>query len=88
MNGYIFEIKSRVAGIPCTIGVTAWEPYRPGRLYGPPEDCYPDEGGYGEWDVLIRGRRAHWLERKLTADDVQRIDDELFSAHRNPESSL
>lgn len=79
---YITTIASRVSGIPCQIGVTAWEPYRPGKFSGAPEYCYPDEGGYGEWVVLDRqGRPARWLERKLTPEDIDRIEDELFRAH-------
>lgn len=26
-------------------------PYDPGRTYGPPENCYPPEGGELEWHV-------------------------------------
>ena len=26
-------------------------PFNPGRSYGPPEDCYPPEGGEVEWHV-------------------------------------
>jgi hypothetical protein len=75
----IVEIKDRVAGIPCLIGVTYWEPFRPGRVSGPPELCYPDEGGESEWDVLDRrGRPAAWLERKLTDAERERIDQAVF----------
>ena len=27
--------------------VVDWEPFSPGRTWGPPELCYPDEGGNG-----------------------------------------
>lgn len=73
------EFESRVCGIPCLIRVTSYEAYVPARTYGPPENCYPAEGGCGDWEVLDRrGRPAPWLERKLTKDDISRIDSEVF----------
>lgn len=78
-SDYYAEVESNVAGIPCRIGVLDWEPFVPGRLQGLPENCYPDEGGCGEWVVLDRrGRPAEWLERKLTSADSARIDAELL----------
>ena len=52
MPTYIFNIEHKV-------GEDDWqeweyevgydfEPYDPGRCSGPPEDCYPPEGGYAE----------------------------------------
>jgi hypothetical protein len=32
--------------------VIHYVPARPGRLYGPPEDCYPDEPSEIDWDWL------------------------------------
>lgn len=81
---YIAEIESRVAGIPCLIGVTDWEAYVPAQVSGPPERCYPAEGGCGSWVVLDRrGRKAPWLERKMTSEDERRIDEEIFEAMEN-----
>lgn len=75
----MITLRSHVAGIPCLIEVTEWEPFVRGRYYGPPEDCYPDEGGFGCWEVLDqRGRPAPWLSRKLTNEDTLRIDKEVF----------
>lgn len=70
---YIAEIEGRVAGIPCIIAVTDYEKYIPAYTSGRPEDCYPSEGGCGEWELLDRrGRRAQWLERKVNDDrDIQ-----------------
>ena len=31
------EFEDRVAGIPCLIVVTYWEPYVPAKVSGPPE---------------------------------------------------
>jgi hypothetical protein len=74
------EFESRVCGIPCIIRVTDWEAYVPAQTSGPPERCYPPEGGEGNWEILDRrGRPAAWLERKLTGDDRERIDTEVFN---------
>jgi len=73
------EFEDRVAGIPCLIVVTYWEPYVPAQISGPPEYCYPAEGGCGEWEVRDRrGRPAPWLERKLTEAERERIDQAVF----------
>ena len=75
----VLEFEDRVAGIPCIIAVTDWEPYVPAQISGPPEHCYPAEGGCGEWIVLDRrGRLAPWLERKLTDRERDRIDALVF----------
>jgi hypothetical protein len=78
------EFESRVCGIPCIIRVTDWEAYVPAQTSGPPERCYPSEGGEGNWEILDRkGRPAAWLERKLTGDDRERIDTEVFNHMEN-----
>lgn len=75
----MLEFETRVAGIPCMIRVTDYEPYRPAYTSGLPENCYPAEGGVAEWQVCDRrGRPAGWLETKLTDADISRIDDEIF----------
>ena len=46
-------------GIPCIVHVTAWEPYVEAKISGPPDHCYTEEGGFGEWELLDRrGRPA------------------------------
>jgi hypothetical protein len=78
---YIAEIESRVAGIPCLIGVTHFDCVRGSYSYNAASDM--DYYGYSEseWDVLDRrGRPAAWLERKLTDDDRQRIEQEIAEA--------
>lgn len=78
---YIAEIESRVAGIPCMIGVVSFDSVRGSYSYNAPSDM--DYYGYteSEWDVLDqRGRKADWLERKLTDDDRQRIEQEIAEA--------
>jgi len=78
------EFEDRVMGIPAIIRVTYWERYVPARTSGPPELCYPAEGGCGEWRVLDRrGRPAPWLERKLTEAERARIDEVVFDVMEN-----
>jgi len=79
MKTYIAEIEARVAGIPCLIGVVDYERYQPAYISGPPEDCYPAEGGTGDFEILdSRGRRAPWLEKKITAQDEENIQEAIF----------
>lgn len=74
------EFETQVQGIPCRVRVTAWEKYRAGQLYGRPEHCYPDEGGFGTWELVDRkGYRATWLDKKITPQDEDRINREVFN---------
>lgn len=78
------EFDSTVCGIPCIVRVTHWDAYDPGRYNGPPESCYPPEGGEGEWEILDRkGQPAPWLERKMTDDDHEKIEAEVFNHMEN-----
>jgi len=75
---YIAEIESRVAGIPCIIGVSHYESVKGSYSYHAASDM--DYYGYNEceFDVLDRrGRKAPWLERKLTDKDTSRIEQEV-----------
>jgi hypothetical protein len=81
---YIAEIEHRIAGIPCLIGVTDYEGYTPAYVSGPPENCYPSEGGTGDFEILDRrGYRAKWLERKLTAKEEDLIQEAIFRYMEN-----
>jgi hypothetical protein len=78
---YHGEFEDRCCGIPCIIRVTSWDRYIPAFTSGPPEDCYPAEGGCGDWEVLdMRGRPAPWLERKLRENEweCERLEREVF----------
>ena len=78
------DIETRVCGIPCIVRVTHWEPYDPGRTSGPPESCYPPEGGEGEWEILDRnGKPAPWLERKMTDRDQNLVSETVFNHMEN-----
>ena len=73
---YIEEIEARVAGIPCLIGVTHYHSVRGSYSRNAASDL--DYHGYTEveWEVLDRrGRRALWLERKMSDFERDEIDD-------------
>ena len=75
---YIAEIETRVAGIPCIIGVTHFESQKGSYSYHAASDW--DYYGYTEadWEVLDRrGRKAAWLAKKLTSSDESRIESEI-----------
>jgi hypothetical protein len=77
-------IETQVRGIPCRAKLTYYAARVPGRTYGPPEHCYPEEPEEIEFEILDRrGRPAPWLERKLTRDDQDRIESELSLARRD-----
>jgi hypothetical protein len=74
-------IQTTVSGIPCLARMTYYVPADPGRTHGPPEDCWPPEPAVVDFDVLdLRGRAAPWLERKMSIDDIVRIEVELIEA--------
>ncbi len=48
-----------------------YEPVIPGRYSGPPEDCYPDEGGTVEFESLTcDGHDATFLLDSSVAEDI------------------
>jgi hypothetical protein len=78
MTHYIAEIETRVAGIPCIIGVIEFESVRGSYSYHAASDW--DYHGYteSEWEVLDRrGRPAPWLAKKLSDKDESRIEKEI-----------
>ena len=75
---YIAEIETRVAGIPCIIGVTEYECVKGSYSYHAASDW--DYYGYTECDFEVldrRGRKAAWLERKLTDKITREIEQEI-----------
>lgn len=77
MTAYIAEIPSRVAGIPCLIGVIDFNRVPGTYSYNAASDM--DYNGWTEFtfDVLDRrGRVAGWLEKKLTFADTERFEEE------------
>jgi hypothetical protein len=75
---YITEIETRIAGIPCIVGVTHFESVRGSFSYHAASDM--DYYGYVDCEFEVcdrRGRPAPWLERKLTDKDSSRIESEI-----------
>ena len=79
---YITEIETRVAGIPCIIGVTHFESVKGnGNCWTAASDL--DYYGYTECEFEVldsRGRKAAWLERKITAAIQSDIEAEIAEA--------
>ena len=74
-------IETRIAGIPAKIGVT--HVYRQSGSFLPDEVSDLDYYGYMEFDYEIldmRGKRAVWLERKLTDKIRSEIDQQIAEA--------
>ena len=74
------KINSTIKGIPCIINVTYYHHCKGSQSYNAPSDL--DYYGFTEieFDVLDRkGYKAPWLERKLTEDEIERIEREIVS---------
>ena len=80
---YIAEIETRVAGIPCLIGVVDYISVTGSYSQNAASDW--DYHGYSESDWVVcdrRGRPAPWLEKKMTSKDERRIVQEI-AQHMN-----
>ena len=81
---YQAEFESRVAGIPCIIGVTHYVRVKGSHSYNAASDM--DYYGYTECDFVVldrRGRPAPWLERKLTDSIQSDIEQEIADYFAN-----
>ena len=78
---YIAEIETRIAGIPCIIGVIDFTSVKGNSRADSDWDFY----GYTEsdWEVCDRrGRPAPWLAKKLTStieSDIENESAEYFN---------
>ena len=72
------DLSTTAAGIPCRIRILSYTPADPGRLFGPPEHCWPPAPEEMEWELRDRrGYPAPWLERKLTQSERAAIEQEI-----------
>lgn len=77
--GHLAEIETHVAGVPCRVRLLGWEKYQPARISGPPEDCYPAEGGCGDWELLdMNGQPLPELEERMSEAEREKIDEQFF----------
>jgi hypothetical protein len=75
-------MKTRIAGIPCTVNYSIQGKYVPAKVNADPNSCYEAEYPEVEFTVCDRqDRPAPWLERKMTEEDRQRIESEIL--HEN-----
>jgi len=73
-------LKSHIQSIPCQIEVTLFR-HHPGSGNRYTATCPSDYYGDTEIEFEVydrKGYRAKWLERKLTAEDVARIEREII----------
>lgn len=79
-------IKTRICGIPCQVEKISGYYLKPWR--GSAHTAPSDIDYYGGWIDLEfevydrRGRKAPWLEKKMTEKDKQRIIDEIIEYER------
>lgn len=59
------------------------EPYVPARTYGPPEDCYPAEGGCVTDLVALKAGTSEIID--LTADEREEVADWIERNHDHDE---
>lgn len=76
---YLPEFDSRVCGIPCIVKVVYYHPGSEAVHSGPL--CGPEEPPEIDYVILDRnGRRAQWLERKMTKSDHDDVYEEALEA--------
>lgn len=66
-------IDTEISGIPCQVKITLFSYSKE------PHGIYVDF----DFDVLDRnGKRAKWLDKKLTEADFERINQDIMNAYR------
>lgn len=79
LEHYDADFFTTVAGIPCGVVVDDFRPGCAARLFGPPENCSPEEPAEADFILVDRkGYRALWLERRLKSADRSRIEQECI----------
>jgi hypothetical protein len=79
MGVIITTIKN---GLPCQARITHISgEFVPARVDADPDDCHEAEWPEIEWELLTaRGRRGKWLANVASAEDLQRIENELWES--------
>lgn len=71
------HFETTVAGIPCGVHITSYQPFVPPTWDDPGE---PEDVEYIVTDR--KGYEAEWLERKMTKDDWRELDAEVLDEVR------
>lgn len=70
---------THVNNIPCKCSVVEYSPAIEARYGGSFGESYAPEGSHFDFDILDqRGKRALWLEKKLTPTDPERLFQEFL----------
>jgi len=78
-------IETTISGIPCQVeadSILIVPPWK-GSAHNCPSDL--DYYGYSEIEFTVydrKGYKAAWLEKKLTSDDIERIELEILEEAR------
>lgn len=70
-------LQTRISGIPCQIEVTSYYPARSGKWFRDGSCAAPE---YEELEFVVLDRKGYpapWLEKKMDAQDRNRIIEEL-----------
>ena len=73
------QFRSTAAGIPCIVDVVYFEPGLSAKFSGHPDSWEPPESGDIDIEILDRrGRRAEWLEAKLSAKEREALEEKAY----------
>lgn len=76
----VLEEQAREEGelIYVDVECKCWGYYDPGKLSGPPEDCYPPEGDFEIQEIILpRGMGDYKFE--LTASEQAQVEESFFN---------
>jgi hypothetical protein len=79
IGDYLVSLKG-ISGIPIT--VTVFIPKIPGRYFGEPEKCFPEEPLEMEWDVNTGNTL---LDTLIKEDYVKEVEKQLFNLFKERE---
>lgn len=72
--------NTEIGGIPCTVEILSWEPYRPATITSDPWSSSEADGGYGEYILYdSSGILSEELKEGMTEQDEEKLQQEMFS---------
>lgn len=79
--GEPFDPEDEIPDIEVSVEFTpGW--FTPGRLSGPPENCYPDEGESPEIIKVTILEGDHDITADCTPEEIQRLEDEAWESQQ------